>query len=66
MDGLSALNKYDRDEFGALPPDADLENLTPDQGRRWSAFSRNLDPDSRYLPELANVAYGNGWARRLP
>ena len=57
MDGLSALGKFDRDEFGALPADVDLENLTPEQERALERFPTAWIPDSRYLPELANVAY---------
>ena len=57
MDGLSALGKFDRDEFGALPPDVDLENLTPEQEQAMERFPTAWIPDSRYLPELANVAY---------
>lgn len=57
MDGLSALGKFDRDEFGALPSDVDLENLTPEQERALERFPTAWIPDSRYLPELANVAY---------
>ena len=57
MDGLTALGKFDRDEFGTLPPDADLQNLTPEQQKALDRFPTAWIPDSRYLPELANVAY---------
>lgn len=57
MDGLAALGKWDRDEFGTLPPDADPQNLTPEQERNLERFPTAWIPDSRYLPELANVAY---------
>jgi ABC-type glycerol-3-phosphate transport system substrate-binding protein len=57
MDGLTALGKFDRDEFGALPADADLDNLTAEQARALERFPTAWIPDSRYLPELANVAY---------
>lgn len=57
MDGLTALGKFDRDEFGTLPPDADLQNLTAEQQKALERFPTVWIPDSRYLPELANVAY---------
>jgi hypothetical protein len=57
MDGLTALGKWDRDEFGILPPDADPSNLTAEQERNLARFPTAWIPDSRYLPELANVAY---------
>lgn len=57
MDGLTALGKFDRDEFGALPVDADPQSLTPEQERTLERFPTVWIPDSRYLPELANVAY---------
>ncbi len=56
-DGLAALGRFDRDEFGTLPPDADLQNLTDEQKRALARFPTAWIPDSRYLPELANVAY---------
>lgn len=57
MDGLTALGKFDRDEFGALPVDADPQSLAPEQERTLERFPTVWIPDSRYLPELANVAY---------
>jgi ABC-type glycerol-3-phosphate transport system substrate-binding protein len=56
-DGLAALGRFDRDEFGTLPADADLQNLTDEQKRALERFPTAWIPDSRYLPELANVAY---------
>lgn len=57
MDGLTALGKFDRDEFGALPADADPANLTAAQAQAVERFPTAWIPDSRYLPELANAAY---------
>lgn len=57
MDGLTALGKFDRDEFGTLPPDADPQSLTETQSQALERFPTAWIPDSRYLPELANVAY---------
>lgn len=56
-DGLAALGRFDRDEFGTLPADADLQNLTAEQKQALARFPTAWIPDSRYLPELANVAY---------
>ena len=56
-DGLAALGRFDRDEFATLPPDADLQNLTAEQRQALARFPTAWIPDSRYLPELANVAY---------
>ena len=38
MDGLSALGKFDRDEFGALPADVDLQNLSDQQKAALARF----------------------------
>ncbi len=57
MDGLSALGRWDRNEFGALPPDTDPENLTPEQEAALEDFPTAWIPDSRYLVELANASY---------
>lgn len=57
MDGLTALGKFDRNEFGAIDADMDPDTLTPDQERALERFPTAWLPDSRYLPELANAAY---------
>jgi hypothetical protein len=57
MDGLSALGRWDRDEFGALAADADPENLTEAQRKALENFPTVWIPDSRYLVELANASY---------
>jgi len=57
MDGLSALGRWDRNDFGALPPDVDVENLTPDEEVALADFPTVWIPDSRYLVELANASY---------
>ena len=57
IDGLAALGKFDRNEFGALPADVDLQALTAEQQEALQRFPTAWIPDSRYLPELANVAY---------
>ncbi len=56
MDGLAALGKWDRDEFGVLG-DRAPEELTPEERERLARFPTAWIPDSRYLVELANVTY---------
>ncbi len=57
MDGLSALGRWDRNDFGALPADADIDNLTPEEEAALDGFPTVWIPDSRYLVELANASY---------
>lgn len=57
MDGLTALGKFDRNEFGALEADVDPTKLTTEQKQALERFPTAWIPDSRYLPELANAAY---------
>ena len=51
MDGLTALGRWDRNEFGALEAEADLENQSTED------FPTVWIPDSRYLVELVNATY---------
>lgn len=57
MDGLSALGRWDRDEFGALAADVDPATLTDAQHKALESFPTVWIPDSRYLVELANASY---------
>ncbi len=57
MDGLIALNNWDKDAFGTLPADADPLNLTDAQKKSLENFPTAWIADSRYLVELANVPY---------
>ncbi|MBS3783732.1 MAG: substrate-binding domain-containing protein [Anaerolineae bacterium] len=57
MDGLSALGRWDRNDFGALPADADVEDLAPEREAALDSFPTVWIPDSRYLVELANASY---------
>jgi len=57
MDGLSALGRWDRNDFGALPAEADVEDLTPEEEAALEDFPTVWIPDSRYLVELANASY---------
>ncbi len=52
-DGLAALGRFDRDEFGTLPPDADLQNLTAEQEQALEPGPRCL-PDRRRIPGAAD------------
>ena len=57
MDGLTALDEYDRDQFGSLGTKT-RDQLTPQQLQQLdSTFPTAWIPDSRYLVELANAAY---------
>jgi hypothetical protein len=57
MDGLTALGKFDRDDFGSLG-DRTREQMTAEERQRLeTTFPTVWIPDSRYLVELANAAY---------
>jgi hypothetical protein len=57
MDGLTALGRWDRNEFGALDAEVRPENLTDAERAQLAGFPTVWIPDSRYLVELANAAY---------
>jgi hypothetical protein len=56
MDGLSALSKWDREEFFVLG-DRDRETLTDAEKEQLADFPTVWIPDSRYLVELVNATY---------
>ena len=56
MDGLSALSKWDREEFFVLG-DRDRETLSDEEKEQLADFPTVWIPDSRYLVELVNVTY---------
>ncbi len=56
MDGLAALGKWDRDEFGVLG-ERSPEELSAAEKERLARFPTVWIPDSRYLVELANATY---------
>ncbi|MCB9161404.1 MAG: substrate-binding domain-containing protein [Caldilineaceae bacterium] len=56
-DGLTALGRWDRNEYGALGPDQDPETLTDAEQAALADFPTAWIPDSRYLVELANASY---------
>lgn len=57
MDGLTALGRWDRNEFGALPADKRPEDLSEAEQTALENFPTAWIPDSRYLVELANASY---------
>lgn len=57
MDGLTALGRWDRNEFGALEAGVRREDLAPADLAALSDFPTVWIPESRYLVELANAAY---------
>lgn len=56
MDGLTAMGKWDRDEFGTLG-DRSPEDLSAEEQARLAEFPTVWLPESRYLPELVNATY---------
>jgi hypothetical protein len=56
-DGLTALGRWDRNEFGALPADTRPEELSEAERAALENFPTAWIPDSRYLVELANASY---------
>jgi hypothetical protein len=57
MDGLAALGRWDRNDFGALPADVRPEDLSEAEQAALEDFPTVWIPDSRYLVELANASY---------
>ena len=57
MDGLTALGKFDRDEFGTLGSRTRDQLSRPELQKLETTFPTVWIPDSRYLVELANAAY---------
>ncbi|MBN1261203.1 MAG: substrate-binding domain-containing protein [Anaerolineae bacterium] len=57
MDGLTALGRWDRNEFGALEAGVRPEELTEAARAELADFPTVWIPESRYLVELANASY---------
>jgi hypothetical protein len=57
VDGLTALGRWDRNEFGALSAGQTPDALTDAERQALTRFPVAWIPDSRYLVELANAAY---------
>jgi hypothetical protein len=56
-DGLTALGRWDRNEYGALPADTSPDELSAEEQTSLEDFPTAWIPDSRYLVELANASY---------
>lgn len=57
VDGLTALGRWDRNDYGALSADVTPEDLTDAERDALAGFPTAWIPDSRYLVELANASY---------
>ena len=57
MDGLAALGRWDRNEYGALEAGKLPADLTAAEQDALADFPTAWIPDSRYLVELANASY---------
>ena len=57
MDGLSALGKWERNGFSALPADVQPDDLSREERANLAHFPTAWIPDSRYLVALANASY---------
>ena len=57
MDGLTALGKFDRDDFGTLGGRTRDQLSADERTRLETTFPTVWIPDSRYLVELANASY---------
>lgn len=57
MDGLTALGKFDRDEFGSIGQKDRSTLSKAELDRLATTFPTAWIPDSRYLVELANASY---------
>jgi hypothetical protein len=57
VDGLTALGRWDRNEYGALPADIRPDELSESEQKDLEDFPTAWIPDSRYLVELANASY---------
>ncbi len=57
VDGLTALGRWDRNEYGALPADVYPDDLSESEREDLEDFPTVWIPDSRYLVELANASY---------
>ena len=63
MDGLTALGKWERNEFNALPADVRPADLPKQERADLDHFPAAWIPDSRYLVEMVNVSHRERWGR---
>lgn len=57
IDGLTALGRWDRNEYGALPAGVLPDDLSDAERAALENFPTAWIPDNRYLVELANASY---------
>ncbi len=57
VDGLTALGRWDRNEYNALPANTQPSDLSEADRKALDEFPTAWIPDSRYLVELANASY---------
>jgi len=57
IDGLTALGRFDRDDYGSLGDRAREDLSDAELDRLEATFPTAWIPDSRYLVELANASY---------
>jgi hypothetical protein len=57
VDGLTALGRWDRNEYGAFTTPTRPEELSAEEEAALASFPTAWIPDSRYLVELANASY---------
>ena len=57
VDGLTALGRWERNDFGALDASIRPDDLTEAERAALADFPTAWIPDSRYLVELANASY---------
>ncbi|MEX1018586.1 MAG: hypothetical protein WDZ49_02950 [Litorilinea sp.] len=57
IDGLTALGRWDRNEYNALPAGVSPADLAESEQAALENFPTAWIPDSRYLVELANASY---------
>src|SRR5690606_2121352 len=63
IDGLTALGRWDRNEYGALEAGVRPEDLSETEREALEEFPTAWIPDSRYLVELANASYSERLGR---
>ncbi len=62
MDGLTAMGKFERNDFGAVGTKLP-EEWTAEERAMLEEFPTVWIPDNRYLPELVNAVYKEKWGR---
>ena len=63
IDGLTALGKWERNDFNALPASARRDELSEQERARLEQFPAAWIVESSYLVEMANASYLNSLGR---